>query len=791
MRERLPSRNHRLPEISNPSGPPAIEYVLSPETEEPRLRDYWKMLFPRWRLIMVISLVVLGIGAAVTFRMTQLYTASATVQIDSPTPPVSPVIGGGEAAAVSTVSDDYFRTQIELLKGRALAAQVIQNLGLERNPNFVVSANPLAALRGWLSGNIQAFLARFFELVQIAPPPRQTSLPSTRKSELNVHPRFINRYLSLLTVTPLPRTQLVKISFSTVDPAFSEELANAHADAFIRKSLETRFELTKEAREFLDKKLVELKAKVAQAEEALNRFRKTYGVVSVEGNENIVLDRMMDLNRRLTEARAKRIELESLSKITKDRNFGNLSQIIDNNLIMQLRGKLETLEAEQARLATIFKNDHPRILELNNQVNQARQRLNLEIRNVVRAIESDFAAARAKEAALQAESERQQQSALQLKELAVQHTLLQGELDGSRTIYANVLKRLNETSVSSDSPLSNIQIVEPAERPLGPSSPQIERNLMLASVLGLFLGVGVAFLLEYSNSALRTPDEVWRAVAVPTLGSVPHWRSLRRREYGLDFLPKDSPLRYLAASDGGESQFVSHTLVASHHPFSLISESYRAIRSGLLLAQRDPPPQVVLVTSARPGEGKTSVTLNLAITLAQSGRKVVVIDADLRAGNCHALLGLNNRYGLVQLLNDDLPLDIVLQRTAVDGLYFIPRGMVPHNPTDLLASERMAEVIQTLREQFDLVLIDSPPAIAVSDAIVLAVQCDGVILVLRAYKTPPAAVQRVIERLETVGSQILGTVLIGVDFRTPDFADYHEYYKSYYSAAHKGTKEQS
>jgi succinoglycan biosynthesis transport protein ExoP len=790
MRERLPSRKQRLPEIANPGPPPAIEYVLSPETEEPRLRDYWKMLFPRWRWILVIFLVVFGIGASMTFRMTPLYTATVTVQIDSPTPPV---IGGGEA---TTVSDDYFRTQVELLKGRAIAAQVIQNLGLERNPNFnsKVSGNPLTALRGWLSGNIQALLARFFEFLQIAPPPRQASLPSTpsaRKSELNVPPRFINRYLSLLSVSPILRTQLVKMSFTTVDPGLSEELANAHVDAFIRKSLETRFELTKEAREFLEKKLVELKVKVAQSEEALNRFRKTHGVVSVEGNENIVLDRMLDLNKRLTEARAKRIELESLSKIIKDRNFGNLSQIIDNNLIMQLRGKLEAFEAEQARLATIFKNDHPRIMELNNQVNQARQRLNLEIRNVVRAIESDYAAARAKEAALQAEAERQQQSALQLKELAVQHTLLQSEFDGSRTIYANVLKRLNETSVSSDSPLSNIQIVEPAERPLGPSSPQIERNLLFASALGLFLGVGVAFLLEYSNSALRTPDEVWRAVAVPTLGSVPHWRSLRRRGYGFDLLPKNSAQRHLPFSANEKSQLVSHALVASHHPFSLISESYREIRSGLLLAQRDPPPQVVLVTSARPSEGKTSVTLNLAITLAQSGRKVVVIDADLRAGNCHALLGQNNRYGLVHLLNDGLPLDAVLQRTTVDGLYFIPRGTVPHNPTDLLASERMGEVIQTLREHFDLVLIDSPPAIAVSDAIVLSVQCDAVILVLRAYKTPPAAVQRVIERLEMVGSQILGTVLIGVDFRTPDFAEYRQYYKSYYTAAHKGTKDQS
>jgi len=183
--------------------------------------------------------------------------------------------------------------------------------------------------------------------------------------------------------------------------------------------------------------------------------------------------------------------------------------------------------------------------------------------------------------------------------------------------------------------------------------------------------------------------------------------------------------------------------------------------------------------------------LNLAITLAQSGRQVVVIDADLRAGNCHALLGLSNRYGLVHLLNDDLPLDAVLQRTAVDGLYLIPRGVVPPDPAHLLGSDRMKEVLQVLRARFDLVLVDTPPAIAVSDAIVLSVQCDGVLLVLRAQRTPTEAVQRVVERLEVVGARLLGIVLVGADMRHPDYAEYRHYYKSYYSATPKGTKRQS
>jgi polysaccharide biosynthesis transport protein len=784
MRENLPWRYQRSGPPVNPDATPAVEYVLSPETEEPRFRDYWKMVVKRWRLIILTFLVVFSLGAFITFRTTPLYTATTTLLIETQNLPAT---GLGEGV---TRTDDYFQTQLALLKSRALAARVIQDLGLERNPSFRVPSQPLDQLRYWLTGSIESLLTRAFDFLKVTPEQTQVS-PPTRGPTSGVRPGSISRYLQLLSLEPVLKTQLVKVSFSTIDPSFSEELANAHAAAFIRTNLETRFELSKEAREFLEKKLVELKVKVGQSEEALNRFRKTHGVVSLEGNENIIVNRMVELNGRLTDARARRIELESLSRIVKDKNFTSLSQVIDNNMVVQLRGGLEGMEAERARLSTIFKSDHPRLQDLEKQISQAQQRLNVEIRKVVRTIESDYAAARAREAALQADVDRQQQAALDLKQLAVQHTILQGELDANRTVLGSVLKRLNEASVSTESPLSNIQITEPAEMPRGPSSPRIDRNMMMASALGLVFGVGLALVLERLNSTVRTPEEVWRAVAVPTLGVIPHWRSLRGREYGYKQLPRNSPLRFLTYANGEEEQGFSQTLVASHHPFSLIAESYRMIRSGLLLTRTDQPLQVVLLTSARPSEGKTSVALNLAITLAQSGRQVVVVDADLRAGNCHALLGLSNRYGLVHLLNDDLPLDTVLQRTGVDGLYLIPRGAVPPDPAKLLGSDRMKEVLQGLRAHFDFVLLDTPPAIAVSDAMVLSIQCDGVLLVLRAQKTPTEAVQRVVERLETVGAQLLGTVLVGADMHHPDYAEYRHYYKSYYSAVHKETKRQS
>jgi polysaccharide biosynthesis transport protein len=784
MLENLSRRQQHSGLPVNPEATSAVEYFLSPEPEEPPSRNRWKMLVKRWRLIMVIFLTVFSLGALMTFRTTPRYTASTILRIE---PPSLPVIGVGEVLASG---EEYFQTQVALLKSRALAARVVTDLRLEQNPRFTIPPQPLDQLRSWLIGSSESLRTHILDFLEVPPEQNKVSSPSDG-SESDLRSSAISRYLQLLSVEQIPRTRLVKVSFSTIDSGFSQELANTHATTFIRTNLETRFELSKEAREFLEKKLAELKAKVEQSEEALNRFRKAHGVVSLEGSENIVVDRMIDLNRRLTEARARRIELESLSRTVKAKNHTNLSQIIDNNMIVQLRGTLEGLEAERARSATMYKSDHPRLQDLDKQISQAQQRLTLEIRKVVRAIESDYAAAQAREAALQADVDYQQQAALDLKQLSVQHTLLHGEFEANRTIHANVLTRLNEASVSTNSPITNIQITEPAERPHAPSSPRTDRALILTSVIGLAFGVGFALVLEHLNSAVHTPEEAWRAFAVPTLGIIPHWRSLRGREYEYKGFPANSPLRLLTHANHQETKAFSTALVASHHPFSPTAESYRMIRSGILMTQRDRPLQVVLLTSARPNEGKTSVTLNLAITLAQSGRQVVVVDADLRAGNCHSLLGLSNRYGLVHFLNDGLSLDAVLQQTAVDGLYLVSRGTVPPDPAYLLGSEKMQEMLQSLRRRFDLVLVDTPPAIAVSDAVDLSVQCDGVLLVLRAQRTPTEVVQRVVKRLQAAGARLVGTVLVGADMRHPEYAEYRHYYKSYYSTAHRGTKMQS
>jgi succinoglycan biosynthesis transport protein ExoP len=780
MREISPRYIQTLPEV------PEVEYFSPPESEMTHLRTYWKMVVKHRYLVVLVFLLVVGLGAAQTFSLAPLYTASAMLKIE----PQNSVVQVRENSTADADPLSYFQTQCALLKSRPLAARIITELELKSNSAFTTAKPTLFdRVLSWPLDYVDSVLTYVSDLLLPATEQPSTS-PSIEEFEFGVHPGLIGRYLSLLTVTPVKDTQLVQITFTTPDPRLSQKLANAHAAAFIRTTLETRFELTKEAREFLEQKRAEFQAKVQQAEETLQRFREQYGVVSLEGSENIVVDRMKDLNQRLTEARVKRIELESLYRTVENKDSRYLSEIIENTVIQQMRTSLLALEAEQARLATTFTPDHPRMVELSEQIKEARRRLDREIGNIVRKIESDYGAARAREETLQAEVERQEQEALNLKKVEVEYSILKAEVDSARTLHGSVLKQLNETTPSNNAAISNIQISERADLPLFPSSPQVGRNLQLAAACGLCLGIGLAVFLEYMDSRVGTPEAVWHATAIPTLGIVPHMKVLPRWAYGYRGALKGSSLNGLTHPWTAAGHSFTQDLIVAHHPLSIISESYRTIRTMLLLAAAEKPPQVILLTSAHPGEGKTVTTINLAITLAQSGSTVVVIDTDLRNGRCHTLLGNHNRYGLSQILTGISTLEESVQETPVAGLSFLSRGALVPNPADLLGSQRMREVVRNLQERFDFVLLDSAPALVVSDALVLSQLCDGVLLVLHGRKTTEETARRVVEHLGAVRARILGVVLNAVDIRDSAYADYRSYYSSY-AAVQKETGQHS
>jgi polysaccharide biosynthesis transport protein len=776
MNELSPWRIRRL--ARNEEIQPEFSHISEPD--EISLSAYWNILVRNRNIILMLFLLVFAPGAYFALSATPLYTATARIKIE----PQNPRVTGLEELLPAGGQYDYHQTQFALLRSRPLAARVITEHNLEKNKTFtgaqIVSPNPVDQVKPWILLPLRliwSYVAPLFtsELkTEESNPIQQTAMSAKLDFELSVSPWLIDKYLIFIGVAPVPATRLVNVQFTTPDPALSQALANAHVQTFMKTSLENRFSLTQEAREFLDQKKNELQQKLESSEADLNRFRRAHGVLSIEKGENIVVDRLVDLNKQLTAARAQRIEAESLYRTVENRNYQDLAEVMRQGLVQQLKSNLAILEADNARSATTFKPDHPRIQQLNQQIAAARQALNNEVANVIRGIRSNYAAALEKERALESEAEKQQQDALKLREVGVQYTVLQEEVNANRTLYGSVLKRLSETNASSDLAVSNMQIVERAAKPLFASGPNVQLYLLAGAVSGLFLGVGVAFLREFFDSTVGTPDDVWRSVGLGTLGVVPHLKFLNRPTYRRRLIGERKQ-----ASRPPISGAPAKELVTNHGPLSIMNEAYRTIRTSLLLSQAEKPPQVILLTSPSPGEGKTLTSLNLAIALVRDGHTVLLVDADLRKGCCHNRLGLTNNRGLSNVLAGRLSLDEGIQATPVSGLSLLSRGIPPPNPSELLGSPKMKDILKELRQRFEFILIDCSPVIAISDAAILSVISDGVLLVFDGQRTSTASAQKAVERLDMVRARFLGVILNAVNLDDPDYS-YYRTYSQYY-----------
>lgn len=763
------------------------EYLDFDHTEEIELRYYFNVLLKHRRLLVLVFFAVFVVGAYLSVTATPLYQASSILKIEPQNPSVT---GVAEMVRLSESGPyDYYQTQFKLLESNTLAAKVINELQLESNQIFtnadVKTSNPVDRMKSWFFGQLN-FAA---SLISVKKPEASQGDPESAAVAGNaealikgpaVAPWLIAHYRDNLKIKPIVGTRLVEIGFSTTHPGLSQRLADAHARAFIQLSRENRFALTNEARDFLDGKNVELKQKLERSEDALNRFRQAHGVVSMEKGENVVVERLVELNRQLTTARGQRIEAETLYKVVENKSTQSISQVVSQGLVPNLRSNLLVLEAEQVKLSSIFKPDHPRMVELNQQISEIKRSVSAEINNVVRGIEASFFAARSKEQALQAEALKQQGAALNLKHVGVEYAVLEEEVKVNRTLYESVLKRLNETNISNDLAVSNMQLTQNAERPTGPFTPNTPIDLLISGLMGLCLGVGVVFFREFLDSSLSTPQRVWRAVALSTFGVVPDLAALNRKFpcFPNGALRKFLPRSFALAKQ--ETINASKELIVSHYPLSILGESYRTIRTALLFSQPEKPPKVILLTSPAPAEGKTLTTVNLAIALAQDGHKVLVIDADLRKGCCDARLGITNHSGLSNVLTGNLSLEEAIRTTSISGLSLLSGGIRPPNPTDLLGTSKMRQILSEVRESFNFVLIDSPPAMAVSDAAVLSVMCDGVLLVFHGQKTTTTSARRTIERLDAVRAPFLGVILNSIDLGNPEYAYYRHYYGSDY-----------
>jgi len=718
-----------------PLPPRFPSFELSPR--EPHLYDYLLILRKHQWLILSFMLAVVTIVAIATFRMQPVYVATARVEIDRENANILPFQGSDSYDYMMDL-ENYIETQSKILTSETLALQTIRNNALSARPEFSSPGGPSEAIA---SGSL-ANQKRPIELAE---------------------------FLGSLFVKRVPSSRLMDVSFESTDPQLAARIVNAHIASYIEQNFRSKYEATAQASTWLTGQLDDLRVKVQRSEDALITYERQNQIWTLDDKQNITTQRLADVNKQLTDAQSERMKKESLFQFAKSGNLDAVPQVQSNATFMDLLRKHADLSSQYTDALSQYGPNFPKVQRLQAQVKDIDDRIEKEKQKIVDVLESDFREAREHETMLTGALDDQKVAANQMAEKLVEYNILKREAEANKALYEGLMTKLKETAISASLRSSNIRVVDPAMIPSTPSRPAKTRNVALAFLVGLVGGIGLALMREYLDNTVKTPDDIETLARLPSLAVVPQFA-------GTNGNGKRPGLLQGFSSNGHEKRI---ELVAQHLPKSQMSEAFRALRTSILLSQADHPPQVILVTSALPREGKTTAAANLAVTLAQLGDSTVLVDADLRKPGIGRLLNLGTgKYaGLSSYLAGVSTLDLVsIPHPAIPNLAAIPTGPLPPNPADLLSSHKLAEAIAELRTKYKFIVIDSPPIMAATDAVILSVQVDGVLLVVRSGETPKEAFTRTRDLLNSVKCHILGVVLNAVDSGAPDYYYSYRYY---------------
>ena len=726
-------------------------WELSPR--EPHLYDYLLILRKHQWLILSFMLAVVTIVAIATFRMQPVYIATARIEIDRENSNILP-FPGPDAYDFYTDSESYIETQSRVLTSETLALQTIRNSGLSARPEFSTPSGPS-------------------EAVAIG------SLANQKR------PPELGEFLGSLSVRRVPNSRLMDVNFESTDPLLAARIVNSHIENFIQQNFRSRYESASQASTWLADQLNELKIKVQKSEDARIAYERQNQIWTLDDKQNITTQRLSDVNKELTEASSARMKKESLFSFAKEGNLDAVPQTQSNGFLMDMLKKRNELNAEYSDALAQYGPNFPKVLRLQSQIKELEATADKEKQNILNGLESDYREARQHEARLVEALDQRKTEANAMSEKLVEYNILKREAEANKTLYDGLLTKLKEANISVGLKSSNIRLVDPAMIPSYPARPAKARNLALAFLVGLVGGIGLALLREYLDNTVKTPDDIETLARLPSLAVVPQFMSSNGKG-------KRSGLLHGLASNNGHEKRIE--LVAQHLPKSQMSEAFRALRTSILLSQADHPPQVILVTSALPREGKTTAAANLAVTLAQLGDKTVLVDADLRKPGVGRMLNLTSgKYaGLSSYLAGVSSLDLVtVPHPVIPNLAAIPTGPLPPNPADLLSSHKLSEAIAELRTKYKFIVIDSPPIMAATDAVILSVQTDGVLIVVRSGETPKEAFTRTRDLLASVKCRILGVVLNAVDSSAPDYYYSYRYYPYSYGYGPQETADNS
>ncbi len=697
------------------------------------LAFYWQLALKHRFVILGTFFGALTIGAALTLLMTPIYTAKATLQIDRE---AARVFNAEDVAPRESMTqgEEFFQTQYGLLRSRSLAERVIENLGLASSDAALEALGvELPSSSGTAAEQASRRRAAALEAVQ-----------------------------ENLEISPIRGSRLVTVGFDNPNPVVSARIANGFAENFIQANLDRKFESSAYAREFLEERIAQTKDRLESAERQLVAYATNQEIVNISepvpGGDNVgstqslTSNNLVAMNSALAEARAARVAAEERWRSARSAPLMTLPEVLQNPAIQRLSEQRAVLSATYQQKLSVYQPDFPEMVQLKSQIDEADQQIEALANNVRSSIQSQYEIAGRQEQSLQAQVNGLTGDVLDLRDRSVQYNILQRELDTTRTLYEGLLQRYKEVGVTGGITANNISIVDPATPPREPSKPSMMVNLALAALLGLGLGVLAALLLEVLDETVATPDDVEKKLGVPVLGVIP-------------LLDKgETPQNALGNIRSG------------------FSEAYYSLRTALQFSTPDGAPTSLLVSSARPAEGKSTTAYAIALNLARVGKRVLLVDGDLRNPSMHRAMGVENDRGMSNLLSGSADLAAVVQRTRQENLFFIPCGPLPPNPAELWGGDRLNQLLAEARNNFDHTIIDGPPVLGFADAPILAAAVAGTVFVLESRSTRRGQARGALRRLQLGRGRLLGAVLSKFSKESTSYGGYDYAYDYNYGA---------
>jgi len=719
--------------------------------DERHLLDYVRTVYKRRWIAIPLFLLVFVFGSLNAARQTPIYRARTQLMIEKDTPSVA-TLDQMFQAQDGWYNDEFYQTQYRILQSRSLAKKTIDGMRLwdaplGQAPDPKMPIDPLSLARTGLSKAISAAKGVVGGSQPAAPASEPRDADETARQSAK-----IDAFRGGVAIEPVRNSRLVDILYTSPDPQFAAKAANALARAYIDQSMDFRFSESKEAADWLSERLTDQRKSLEASEAALQAYRERNGAVSVtDSASNIVVQRLTDLSTALTKAKTERINKEALyNQLKSAEGAGTLDSIptvLSNDYIQKLRSDLADLQRQQAQLAERYGERHAEMIKIKTAIELADAKLRGELGKVVESVRNEYQSALAEERSLQGALDTQKIEALSLNRKGIEFGVLQREADSNKQIYEALMQRTKDADISSERRASKIRVVDPAEVPSAPISPNLQRSVMLSLTAGLALSLGLVFFVEYMDNRLKTPQDLKTYLGIPFLGLIP--TTSRGRDSANPLL-----------TDAGAAPF---------------SEAFKTVRTNVLFSTAEDGVRSLVVTSAGPGEGKSICSANIAIALAQAGQRVLLADADMRRPRVHEIFNIREEPGLSNLLTGNAKAVEVIQKSSVPGLWLLSAGHIPPNPAELLSSPRFVDFLGALEDHFDWIVLDTPPGLVVADSMGVANKATGVVFVVGADQTSRHAARNAVDQLVAANAHVIGSVLNKADVHR-----HSHYYSSYY-----------